>query len=327
MMTARKKVGLLSTHRLAARHLVDYSSSDHFTSDDSSRDSSSSSSSETSSDSSADAISDSSSGHSSSNHSSPTLQSGMRSSHQLCSSVLSIPYSSAAITERPCHSTCAGPSHKRIRSSDSVTDLEISSGESSESSVPRETGSRVDVDVGGSDEPYSEPNIDLEILGLWLRLLLERRPRRVREDADALRDIRVDARVVVEAIDREETKTGMRGLVEVRVDRVTHLVVADDIPEPTQEGVVEVTYETLGDLVQRFHDHTVEILVRRVQLERDNRRLRDMMDVASQRVVRSQHRELRVQREMRQIWRFRFYDRIRIARLEAYARRHLGYHS
>ncbi|GJY51229.1 hypothetical protein Tco_0442076, partial [Tanacetum coccineum] len=51
------------------------------------------------------------------------------------------------------------------------------------------------------------------------------------------------------------------------------------------------------------------------ELERDNRRLRDMMDVASQKVIRSQRRELRVQREMRQIWHFRFYDRMRIARL------------
>ncbi|GKC28989.1 hypothetical protein Tco_1036283, partial [Tanacetum coccineum] len=149
---------------------------------------------------------------------------------------------------------------------------------------------------------------------------------------------------------------GMKGLVEVRVDRLTHPVVADDIPKPAQEGAVEVTYETLGDLVQRFHDHTEEISVRRVQviesiqrdqghrivvtgqqstdmlerireLERDNMRLRDMMDVASQRVARSQRRELRVQREMRRIWRFRFYDRMRIARLEACARRHLGYRS
>ncbi|GKF33249.1 hypothetical protein Tco_0106449 [Tanacetum coccineum] len=61
------------------------------------------------------------------------------------------------------------------------------------------------------------------------------------------------------------------------------------------------------------------------ELERDNMRLRDMMGVASQRVSRSQCRELRVQREMRQIRRFRFYDRMRIARLEACARRHLGY--
>ncbi|GJS45804.1 hypothetical protein Tco_0595925, partial [Tanacetum coccineum] len=96
------------------------------------------------------------------------------------------------------------------------------------------------------------------------------------------------------------------------------------------EGAVEVTYDTLGDLVQRFHDHTEEIPVHRIQaiesvqrdqghmiiaigqqsadmlerireLERDNVRLRDMIDVASQRVTRSQCKELRVQREMRQI--------------------------
>ncbi|GKB00208.1 hypothetical protein Tco_0828201, partial [Tanacetum coccineum] len=85
-------------------------------------------------------------------------------------------------------------------------------------------------------------------------------------------------------------------------------VVAKDIPEPAQEGAIEVTYETLGDLVQRFHDHTKEIPVSRVQviesvhrdqgpkiiatgqqsadmlerigeLERDNMRLTNMMDV------------------------------------------------
>ncbi|GKE82373.1 hypothetical protein Tco_1552373 [Tanacetum coccineum] len=92
---------------------------------------------------------------------------------------------------------------------------------------------------------------------------------------------------------------------------------------PVKEGVVEVTYETLGDLVQRFHDHTKEILVRRVQviesiqrdqghrivatgqqstdmlgrireLEWDNMRLKDMMYVASQRVAQSERKELRV---------------------------------
>ncbi|GJZ23832.1 hypothetical protein Tco_0561291, partial [Tanacetum coccineum] len=61
MMTARKRVRLLSTHRLAVRHSVDYSSLDHFSSNDSLRDSSLSSSSVTSSDSSADALFDSAS--------------------------------------------------------------------------------------------------------------------------------------------------------------------------------------------------------------------------------------------------------------------------
>nr|GEU67426.1 zinc finger, SWIM-type [Tanacetum cinerariifolium] len=67
------RVGPLPTHRLTMRHSVDYSSSDHFTSDDSLRDSPSDSSSETLSDSSLDALSDSSSSHSYSDHSSPAL--------------------------------------------------------------------------------------------------------------------------------------------------------------------------------------------------------------------------------------------------------------
>nr|GFC91322.1 hypothetical protein [Tanacetum cinerariifolium] len=39
----------------------------------------------------------------------------------------------------------------------------------------------------------------------------------------------------------------------------------EDIPEPAQEGATKVTYETLGDLVQRFHDHTQAIPVHRIQ--------------------------------------------------------------
>ncbi|GJW62371.1 hypothetical protein Tco_0111706 [Tanacetum coccineum] len=355
MMTVRKRVGPLPTHRLAVRHSIDYSSSDHFSLDDSLRDSSSSSSSETSLDSSADALSDSASSRSSFDHSLPTPSLGMRPSHHLCSLVPSIHRSSAAISDIPSHdSSSASPSRKRSRSHDAfvplssptlrafpyaranllpspkrirslelATDLEGCSEDSFKPYVPRETGLGVNF-VDESSEPsrfrgtYLE--IDVDVI----------RSNEINECfayADALRDIRVDARVVVEAIDREETKTGMRGLVEVRVDRVTHPVVADDIPKPAQEGVIEVTYETLGDLVQRFHDHTEEIPVHRVQLERDNRRLRDLMDVASQRVARSQRRELRVQREMRQIRHFRFYDCMRITRLEAYARKHLGYRS
>ncbi|GJX44826.1 hypothetical protein Tco_0261502 [Tanacetum coccineum] len=61
MMTARKRVGPLPTHRLAVRHSADHSSSD--------------SSSEASSDFHSDASSDPSSRHSLSNHSSPDLPS------------------------------------------------------------------------------------------------------------------------------------------------------------------------------------------------------------------------------------------------------------
>nr|GEX47359.1 hypothetical protein [Tanacetum cinerariifolium] len=114
-------------------------------------------------------------------------------------------------------------------------------------------------------------------------------------------------------------ETGARGLVEVRVDRVTHPVVADDIPEPAREGAgykIVATRQQSADMLERIRE-----------LEQDNRRVREMMDVESQRVTLFRHRELRVQRELRHILRFRFYDRIRIARLEACARRQLGYHS
>ncbi|GKD37679.1 hypothetical protein Tco_1257886 [Tanacetum coccineum] len=40
----------------------------------------------------------------------------------------------------------------------------------------------------------------------------------------------------------------------------------EDTPEPVQDGAVEVTYETLGDLVQRFHDHTETIPVHCIQV-------------------------------------------------------------
>ncbi|GJZ39753.1 hypothetical protein Tco_0586316 [Tanacetum coccineum] len=117
MMTMRKRVRPLHTHRLAVRHSVDYSSSDHFSSDDSSRDSSSSSSSKTSSDSSADSLSESTSSHSSSDHSLPTPSSGMRPSHHLCSLVPSNHRSSATISDRPSHdSSSTNPSRKRSRS-------------------------------------------------------------------------------------------------------------------------------------------------------------------------------------------------------------------
>ncbi|GJW26606.1 reverse transcriptase domain-containing protein [Tanacetum coccineum] len=135
--------------------------------------------------------------------------------------------------------------------------------------------------------------------------------------ADALRDRGIDARVLVEVVDQVESETGARGPVEVRVERVTHPVMPDDIHEPAHEGAVEVTYKTLRDLVQRFHDHTEAIPVHRIQviegvqrehghmivgvesavtalteriteLERDNRRLIGTASVESQRVDRLQ---------------------------------------
>ncbi|GJZ63862.1 hypothetical protein Tco_0620283 [Tanacetum coccineum] len=261
-------------------------------SDDSSSSSSSSSSSKTSSDSSADALSDSASSRSSSDHSLLASPSGTRSSHHLCSLRSRSPVASVSLSSPTLRALSYAradllPSPKRIRSPETATDLRGCSEDSFEPYVLREAG------LGRSDGIKIDPEVQAEIDECFAY-------------ADALRDRGIDARVVVKAIDREEIETGIRG--------------------PVEEGAVEVTYKTLGDLVQRFHDHTEEILVRRVQviesvqrdqghriittgqqsvdmlerireLERDNMRLRDIVDVESQRVTRFRRSELRVQRE------------------------------
>ncbi|GJY67256.1 hypothetical protein Tco_0469494 [Tanacetum coccineum] len=275
---------------------------------------------------SADALSDFASSCSSSDHSLPALPSGMRPSHHLCSLVPSI-HSSSTDSERPSHDSSSAspsrkrsrspiasvplsslipgalssaradllPSPKRIRSPESATDLEGCSEDSFEPYVPREVGLGVDFEDESSEPSKSreadvEMDVDVERSdGIDIDLEIRAEIDECFAYADALRAKGIDARVIVEAVDREEIEMGMKGPVEVRVDRVTHPVIADDIPKPAQEGDVEVTYETLGDLVQRFHDHTVEIPVHRVQaiksLEQDNRRLRDIVDVESQRVT------------------------------------------
>nr|GEY42965.1 putative zinc finger, CCHC-type, retrotransposon Gag domain protein [Tanacetum cinerariifolium] len=53
-----------------------------------------------------------------------------------------------------------------------------------------------------------------------------------------------------------------------RVRDIGYLADVEDDPRETKverEGAAEVTYETLGDLVQRFHDHTQAISVHRIQ--------------------------------------------------------------
>ncbi|GJS09003.1 hypothetical protein Tco_0365799 [Tanacetum coccineum] len=156
MLTSRKRVGPLPTHRLALRYSVDYSSLDQFTSDDSSRDSPSDSLSKNSSDSHSDSLSDSSSRHSSSGYAisdSPcdlptALLRG--NSRKRCRSPL-VPISS------PVRVNLSLPP-KRIRDSDSVTDLEVSSEDGYEPYVLREVG--LGVDVEDSYEPYTEPDVD-----------------------------------------------------------------------------------------------------------------------------------------------------------------------
>ncbi|GJR17463.1 hypothetical protein Tco_0965990 [Tanacetum coccineum] len=271
MMTARKRVEQLLVPQLAVGYPVDHSSSDYFSPDDSARDSSSDSSSEASFDFHSDASSDSSLRHSLSDHFSPGLPStsagtSYKRRRSLMTSVPALSPVSGALY--PVRANLI-PSPKRVRDSGYLADVEVD---------PRETSLGDDVIVRGSDKPHLEQDIDPEIQADIDECIAY---------ADALRDRGIDARIVVEAIDREESKTGTKGLVKVRVKRVTHPAMPKDTPESTQERAVEVTYETLGDLVQRIVgvESEVTALTERVaELERDNRRLRGTASVESQRV-------------------------------------------
>nr|GEV99014.1 hypothetical protein [Tanacetum cinerariifolium] len=149
---------------------------------------------------------------------SPTHEpsSGMRPSHHLCSFVPSVPRLSVAITDRPSHDfSSASPSRKRSRSHVAYVPLSLP--------IPRALSSaRADL-----------LPLPKRIRSFYYVMDLEDSSAKKIDEcivyADALRDRWIDVRVVVKAVDRDEVETGMRG------------------PE---EGAVQVTYETLGDLVQ-----------------------------------------------------------------------------
>ncbi|GKA43480.1 putative reverse transcriptase domain-containing protein, partial [Tanacetum coccineum] len=153
--------------------------------------------------------------------------------------------------------------HSLPTPSSGASDLEGCLEDSFEPYVPRETGLGVDF-VDESSEPSRFRGTDLEM------------------DVDVMRSNGIDIDPKIQEIEK-----GMRDPVEVRVDRVTHLVVADDIPEPARKEVVEVTFESVqmdqGHMIVATGQQSADMLERIRELERDNMRLRDMMDVASQR--------------------------------------------
>ncbi|GJS46424.1 hypothetical protein Tco_0596545 [Tanacetum coccineum] len=252
MLTSRKSVGSLPALRLTSRYISDSSLSDS-----SLRYSSS-----------GYAISDSLDGSS--------VFASARPSRKRCrSSTSSVPAVSPVRRALSLVRADLSPPPKRIRDSDLVTDLEISSEDGYEPYIPREVG--LGVDFEDSCEPYTEPDIDSDILADIDECITY---------ADAIRARGMDDRDVVETTAEEEVKS-----------RERHA-----------DGAVEVTYETLGDLVQRLHDHVIEILFHWIQvieseqilqghritgvdlevttmterinaLERDNTRLRGMLDV------------------------------------------------
>ncbi|GKE88051.1 hypothetical protein Tco_1565526, partial [Tanacetum coccineum] len=132
-----------------------------------------------------DASSNSSSRHSLSDHSSPDLLStsagpSRKRRRSPMTSVPALPPVSEALS--PVRADLI-PSPKRVRDSGYLADVEVD---------PRETSLRDDVIVKGSDKPHLEHDIDPEIQAEIDECFAY---------ADALRYRRIDARVVVEAVD------------------------------------------------------------------------------------------------------------------------------
>ncbi|GJT74470.1 putative reverse transcriptase domain-containing protein [Tanacetum coccineum] len=181
------------------------------------------------------------------------------------------------------------PSPKRVRYFGYLADVEVDPSEvrlgvdvkdeSFEQSRSRGTNLEVDDNVERSEEPHLKPEIDP------IEAVIEA----CFDFADIIRASGVDVRVEAVTVARDDVETSARDPIVVSDDGDTPPVVSEVIPEPAQEErVIEGTYETLGDLVQRFHDHIEAIPVHRIQLDGDNRRLRGTVSVESQRVDRLQ---------------------------------------
>ncbi|GKB99171.1 putative reverse transcriptase domain-containing protein, partial [Tanacetum coccineum] len=274
MMTARKRVGPLPTHRLAVRHFADHSSSDL--------------SSEASSDFYSDASSDSSSRHSLSDHSSSDLPSTSmgpsRKRHRSpMTSVPALPLVSGALS--PVHADLI-PLPKRIRDSGYLADVEVDPSEvrlginvedeSFKQSRSRGTDLEMDDDVERSEEPHSEPEIDP----------VEAVIKACFDFADIIRASIVDVRVEAMTVAWDDVETSARDPIMVSNDGYTPPVVPEVIPEPAQEerAVIEGVQREQRHRIVGVKSVVIALTERIAELERDNKRLRGTVSVESQRV-------------------------------------------
>ncbi|GJY12065.1 putative reverse transcriptase domain-containing protein [Tanacetum coccineum] len=272
MLTARKSVGPLPSHRLTLRYSESHSLLDHFSPDDFSSGSSSGYSSDTSSgcyipDSSFDTPAASCAGPSRKRRRSPTV-----------SVPLATPVPGALSHVR----TDILPPRKRIRGYVSATDQDDSTEESYEAYIEPDIDSNVQADI----------NVDTAAA-----------------EAAAAREANngVEVSIGFEREDEveDEAESSHKGTVEVEVDTVAKLVVSEDTPVPTDdEGSRE------GHRMLAASQQSVVMSDRIGVLERDNMRLRAMLCIERERINSLRRHMAYTQEELRQIRRFRDYDRM-----------------
>ncbi|GKD74571.1 hypothetical protein Tco_1332853 [Tanacetum coccineum] len=152
-----------------------------------------------------------------------------------------------------------------------MTDLEVSSAKSSEPSRSRGTDLEIDVDVERSDKPHSEPMIDPveAVIKVYF------------DFADIIRGSEIVVRVEAVTVSRDKVEASVRGMVVVSDDRVMHPKASDDIPEPDQEegAAIESIQRDQGHMIVATGQQGAVLSERIRELERDNMRHRDMIDV------------------------------------------------
>ncbi|GKE51920.1 hypothetical protein Tco_1487076, partial [Tanacetum coccineum] len=165
------------------------------------------------------------------------------------------------------------PPAKRIRDSDSVTDVEVSSKDGYEPHVPREVG--LGVDFEDSYEPYTEPDIDSDIQ-MWMSL----RPRRksslerdtievevnprvrpvIEEDVrESVRDDVLDHVIADGAVEVIESEQRLQGHwitgVDLEVTTITERIDTLDMPTATHTGM---TQDVINELIAKRVDEALK---------------------------------------------------------------------
>ncbi|GKA14403.1 putative reverse transcriptase domain-containing protein [Tanacetum coccineum] len=147
---------------------------------------------------------------------------------------------------------------------------------------------------------------------------------------DACIGMKVDVGVDVEDEVEDEVESSDRGTMEVRVDVVVGIDIPDgmlmpDAVERLKIEDIETGHKELEVKSLIAARKRASLLQQVTSLERINARLRDTMMMERARADRFWRRMSFMESELRQIHRFRYYDRMRFRRLETFAVRRLGF--
>nr|GEY49851.1 hypothetical protein [Tanacetum cinerariifolium] len=164
-----------------------------------------------------------------------------------------------------------------------------------------------------SYEAYTEPTIDLDF-----QADIDADTTAAEAAAASKADVGVEVGIGSDREDEaeEEVESEDRGTIEIKVDRVTGPTVSGDVCKSACDDMHESADERgLDGLMQELTG----------VLERENMKLRGMLCVEIERIDSLRRYMAYTQEELRQICRFRYYDRMEFRRLKTYARRRLGW--